>query len=104
MSFQALAKFQSSHKFTTKTGIEQEDALLNESAAKESSLTLHILELENETKQVGQKMKNPRRTNLFHVFLFSYAMNWIEFETSVIECYKRTVKLDEINRMPIPKN
>lgn len=63
---QALAKFQSSHKFTTKTGIEQEDALLNESAAKESSLTLHILELENETKQVSveNSFKREPRTGI----------------------------------------
>lgn len=58
-SLQALAKFQSSHKFTTKSGIEQEDALLNESAAKESSLTLHIFELENETKQVSVTKEAP---------------------------------------------
>lgn len=53
---QALAKFHSTQKVTTKTGIEQEDALLNESAAKETSLNLHIMELENETKQVGKQI------------------------------------------------
>lgn len=55
MSFfgQALAKFHNTQKVTHKTGIEQEDALLNESAAKETSLNLHIMELENETKQVN---------------------------------------------------
>ncbi|KAK3927546.1 Protein bicaudal D [Frankliniella fusca] len=49
---EALIKFQSTHKATTETGIEQEESLLSESAALESSLTLHIGELENETKQV----------------------------------------------------
>lgn len=49
---QALAKFQSTHRATTETGIEQEESLLSESAALESSLTLQIMELENETKQV----------------------------------------------------
>lgn len=49
---EALTKFHTSQKVTAETGIEQEDALLNESAAKESSLTLHIMELETDTKQV----------------------------------------------------
>lgn len=55
--FQALAKFQSSQKVTTKTGIEQEDALLSESAALETSLNLHILELENENKQMRHELE-----------------------------------------------
>lgn len=50
---QALAKFQTTQKVTTKSGIEQENELLNESAAKETSLNLHIMDLENETKQVS---------------------------------------------------
>lgn len=49
----ALAKFETTQKVTNKSGIEQEDALLNESAAKETSLNLHIMDLENEVKQVG---------------------------------------------------
>lgn len=54
---QALAKFQTSQKVTTKTGIEQEDALLNESAAMETSLNLQILELEGETKQLRHELE-----------------------------------------------
>lgn len=42
---------------TTKTGIEQEDALLNESAAMETSLNMQILELENETKQLRHELE-----------------------------------------------
>lgn len=38
---------------TTKSGIDQENELLNESAAKETSLNLQIMDLENETKQVS---------------------------------------------------
>lgn len=53
ITHEALTKFQTSQKVTAETGIEQEDALLNESAAKESSLTLHIQELETDTKQVS---------------------------------------------------
>lgn len=54
---EALAKFQTSHKVTTKTGIESEESLLNESAARESSLTLQILELENEVKQCRHELE-----------------------------------------------
>lgn len=57
---QALAKFQTTQKVTTKSGIEQENELLNESAAKETSLNLQIMDLENETKQVssGELVRN----------------------------------------------
>jgi protein bicaudal D len=48
----ALAKFQTTHKVATKTGIEQEESLLSESAARETSLNSQILELENEARQV----------------------------------------------------
>jgi len=48
-----LAKFQSTHKVATETGIEQEESLLSESAALETSLNLQIVELENEAKQVS---------------------------------------------------
>lgn len=54
-SLKALAKFESTQKVTNKSGIEQEDALLNESAAKETSLNLHIMDLENEIKQVSNQ-------------------------------------------------
>lgn len=53
---EALAKFQSSHKVTAKTGIETEESLLNESAAIESSLTLQIVDLENEIKQLRHEL------------------------------------------------
>ncbi|KOB70010.1 Protein bicaudal D, partial [Operophtera brumata] len=48
---EALMKLDTTQKVTTRSGIEQENALLNESAAMESSLTLQIIELESETKQ-----------------------------------------------------
>lgn len=50
--FQALAKFQTTTKITAKSGIEQEESLLSESAARETSLQFQIIELESETKQV----------------------------------------------------
>ncbi|XP_053672124.1 protein bicaudal D [Anopheles nili] len=53
---EALQKFQKTQQVTTKSGIEQEDALLNESAAMETSLNLLIVELENETKQLRHEL------------------------------------------------
>jgi len=50
---QALAKFQTTHKATTLTGIEQEESLLSESAMMENSLNSQILDLENESKFVS---------------------------------------------------
>lgn len=54
---EALAKFQTSHKVTTESGIEQEESLLSESAARETSLNSQILDLENETKQLRQELE-----------------------------------------------
>lgn len=54
---EALAKFQTSHKVTTESGIEQEESLLNESAARETSLNSQILDLENETRQLRQELE-----------------------------------------------
>ncbi|CAH0550520.1 unnamed protein product [Brassicogethes aeneus] len=53
---EALAKFQSSHKVTTETGIESEESLLNESAAKENFLNFTIVELEGEVKQLRHEL------------------------------------------------
>lgn len=53
---QALAKFQTTHKVTTLTGIEQEESLLSESAMMENSLNSQILDLENESKIVSTTM------------------------------------------------
>lgn len=53
---EALAKFQSSHKVSTKTGIESEESLLHESAARETSLYSQIVELENDNKQLRHEL------------------------------------------------
>lgn len=50
-----MTKFQTSHKVTTKSGIEQEESLLYETAALESSLNTTIIELENDTKVVSEE-------------------------------------------------
>ncbi|XP_033339178.1 microtubule-associated protein Bicaudal D isoform X2 [Megalopta genalis] len=54
---EALAKFQTTTKLTTKSGIEQEESLLNESAARETSLQSEIIELESETKQLRHELE-----------------------------------------------
>ncbi|XP_068977179.1 protein bicaudal D isoform X1 [Bombus flavifrons] len=54
---EALAKFQTTTKLTTKSGIEQEETLLNESAARETSLQTQIIELENEAKQLRHELE-----------------------------------------------
>ncbi|KAG8227238.1 hypothetical protein J437_LFUL003969 [Ladona fulva] len=55
--FKALTKFQTSHKVTTESGIEQEESLLSESAALKTSLNTTILELEFENKQLKQELE-----------------------------------------------
>ncbi|XP_051164159.1 protein bicaudal D [Leptopilina boulardi] len=54
---EALAKFQTTTKLTTKSGIEQEESLLHESAARETSLQTEIIELENEAKQLRHELE-----------------------------------------------
>ncbi|KAI4469001.1 bicaudal d family member [Holotrichia oblita] len=56
ITHEALTKFQSSHRETTKTGIETEESLLSESAARETSLNSQIIDLENEVKQLRHEL------------------------------------------------
>lgn len=60
-----MAKFQSTHKVTTKSGIEQEESLLTESAARETSLNSQIIDLETEAKQVSSINPNQGTISLF---------------------------------------
>ncbi|XP_014247214.1 protein bicaudal D [Cimex lectularius] len=53
---EALAKFQTTHKVTKESGIEQEQSLLTESAAMETSLNSTILDLENDLRQIRQEL------------------------------------------------
>ena len=48
---EALLKYQTTTKVTAKAGAETEDALIDELAAMETSLTIPIVELESEVKQ-----------------------------------------------------
>ncbi|KAL1449159.1 hypothetical protein WDU94_000382 [Cyamophila willieti] len=54
---QALSSFKTSHNLSTKTGIEQEESLLYESAARETSLNTVIVELELDQKQLRQELE-----------------------------------------------
>lgn len=53
---QALSSFKQSHNISTKTGIEQEESLISESAARETSLNSVIVELELDQKQLRQEL------------------------------------------------
>lgn len=92
---------------TNKSGIEQEDALLNESAAKETSLNLHIMDLENEIKQVSVNIAFatlPESLYRDFCLLFSCVMNWIVYEMSEIACFRKIMILAGTNLMPMLKN
>merc|ERR1719320_1004937 len=54
---EALAKFQSSQQVSTRTGIEHEETLLSESAARETSLNTQIIEFELENKQAKAELE-----------------------------------------------
>lgn len=95
---EALTKFQSTHKATTETGIEQEESLLSESAALESSLTLHIGELENETKQLRQELERVvgERDRLAHQLLeFDKQHEERDCERKSLRAELREIKLRE---------
>ncbi|ROT85023.1 putative protein bicaudal D isoform X2 [Penaeus vannamei] len=53
----ALAKFQTTHRVATASGIETEESLLSESAARETSLNSQIIELELEAKQCRAELE-----------------------------------------------
>lgn len=57
ITHEALTKFQSSHRVSTKTGIETEESLINESAEREISLYSQIIDLENEIKQLKHELE-----------------------------------------------
>ncbi|CAL4063262.1 unnamed protein product, partial [Meganyctiphanes norvegica] len=54
---EALSKFQNTHRVTAASGIETEESLLSESAARETSLNSQIIELELEAKQVKTELE-----------------------------------------------
>ncbi|KAL7634106.1 UNVERIFIED_CONTAM: hypothetical protein RMT77_015434 [Armadillidium vulgare] len=54
---EALAKFQNTHRVATASGIETEESLISESAARETSLNSQIIELELESKQIKAELE-----------------------------------------------
>jgi len=54
---EALSKFQNTSRVTAASGIETEESLLSESAARETSLNTQIIELELEAKQVKTELE-----------------------------------------------
>jgi len=53
----ALEKFQSSQQVSTRTGIEHEETLLHESAARESSLNTQVMNMETELKNARAEVR-----------------------------------------------
>jgi len=61
---EALAKFQSSQQVSTRTGIEHEETLLSESAARETSLNTQIIEVELEHKLARVEVERLRNEKI----------------------------------------
>ncbi|KAF5275225.1 hypothetical protein FQR65_LT04259 [Abscondita terminalis] len=91
---EALTKFQSSHRVTTKTGIETEESLLSESAARETSLNSQIIDLENEAKQLRHELE--RVTTERDRMLQENSDIGKDKEDKNMECKKLRVELREI--------
>ncbi|XP_022902550.1 protein bicaudal D [Onthophagus taurus] len=91
---EALAKFQTSHRETTKTGIETEESLLSESAARETSLNSQIIDLENEVKQLRHELD--RVTTERDRMLQENADIGKDKEDRNMECKKLRTELREI--------
>ncbi|GJQ66605.1 BicD [Trypoxylus dichotomus] len=94
ITHEALTKFQSSHRETTKTGIETEESLLSESAARETSLNSQIIDLENEVKQLRHELD--RVTTERDRMLQENADIGKDKEDRNMECKKLRTELREI--------
>ncbi|KAK9685226.1 Microtubule-associated protein Bicaudal-D [Popillia japonica] len=94
ITHEALTKFQSSHRETTKTGIETEESLLSESAARETSLNSQIIDLENEVKQLRHELD--RVSNERDRMLQENADIGKDKEDRNMECKKLRTELREI--------
>ena len=74
---EALAKFQTSQMESTAAGIEHEESLLHESAARESSLNTQVLNMEIDLKQT--KIENERlKTERDRIELVSRSLSLID--------------------------
>jgi protein bicaudal D len=72
----ALSKFQSSHTEITRTGIEHEESMMHESAARESSLNTQVLNMEIDLKQT--KTENERlKVEKERIELVSWRWNFL---------------------------
>jgi len=85
---EALAKFQSSQQVSTRTGIEHEETLLYESAARETSLNTQIVEFEIENKQQRAELERLRNEK----FSAMSELNKLQKASDVLEQELKTVK------------
>jgi len=82
---EALSKFQSSQQVSTRTGIEHEETLLSETAARETSLNTQIIDIELENKHVKAEVD---RLNVEK----NGAMNELNEQQKVSEIFEHELK------------
>jgi len=85
---EALAKFQSSQQVSTRTGIEHEETLLYESAARETSLNTQIIEFEIENKQIKAELERLKNEK----FSAMSELTKVQKSSEVLEHELKTVK------------
>ena len=83
-----MAKFQSSQQVSTRTGIEHEETLLHESAARETSLNTQIVEFEIENKQIKAELERLQNEK----FSAMSELNKIQKGSEQLEHELKTVK------------
>jgi len=89
---EALAKFQSSQQVSTRTGIEHEETLLSESAARETSLNTQIIDTELENKHLKaevERLQTEKNGAINHV---SEQQRQADFNESEMKAIKGEVK------------
>lgn len=85
---EALTKFQSSQQVSTRTGIEHEETLLYESAARETSLNTQIVEFEIENKQIKvelERLKNEKFSAMAELTKIQKASEVLDHELKTVK-------------------
>lgn len=85
---EALAKFQSSQQVSTRTGIEQEESLISEQTARESSLNTQIVQFELDLKMArteSERLKAERNQIMLDYGEYQKAKELVEHELKSIK-------------------
>jgi len=89
---EALAKFQSSQQVSTRTGIEHEETLLSESAARETSLNTQIIEVELEHKLAKVEVERLKNEKIRAETLLSEVQKTSDLHETELKAIKSEVK------------